>query len=111
MAQRDTATVAVLFMKPAFVTTPKKDMGGILRVVNLVSYFVEGRPNVGYCVGHSPDQTPRNRAQPSIIGPFLNPTCFRPMLVHSDVFAWPPRPGRSPNSELSIRSDQGVILN
>ena len=36
MTQRGTVTVAVLFMKPAFVTTPRKDMGGMLRVVNLV---------------------------------------------------------------------------
>jgi hypothetical protein len=56
MAQRDTATVAVLFMKPAFVTTPKKDMGGMLRVVNLVPISSRDA-NVGYCVGYSPDQT------------------------------------------------------
>jgi hypothetical protein len=30
MTQRDTVTVAVLFMKPAFVTTPRNDMGGML---------------------------------------------------------------------------------
>ena len=30
MTQRDTVTVAVLFIKPAFVTTPKNDMGGII---------------------------------------------------------------------------------
>jgi hypothetical protein len=30
MTHRDTVTVAVFFMKPAFVTTPKNDMGGIL---------------------------------------------------------------------------------
>jgi|SRR5712671_702354 len=30
MTQRDTVTVAVLFMNPAFVTTPKNDMGGML---------------------------------------------------------------------------------
>ena len=36
MAQRETVTVAVLFMKPDFVTTPKKDMGGIVRVVKVV---------------------------------------------------------------------------
>ena len=30
MTQRDTETVTVLFMEPAFVTTPKNDMGGIL---------------------------------------------------------------------------------
>ena len=38
MAQRETVTVAVLFMKPDFVTTPKKDMGGMLRVVSLVPF-------------------------------------------------------------------------
>ena len=30
MTQRDTVTVAVLFMKPAFVTMPRNDMGGML---------------------------------------------------------------------------------
>ena len=34
MTQRDTVTVAVLFMKPAFVTTPRNDMGGMLRSKN-----------------------------------------------------------------------------
>lgn len=29
MTQRETVTVAVLFMKPVFVTIPKNDMGGI----------------------------------------------------------------------------------
>jgi hypothetical protein len=29
MTQRETVTVAVLFMKPAFVTMPRNDMGGI----------------------------------------------------------------------------------
>jgi len=44
-------TVAVLFEKPAFVTTPKKDMGGILRVVNPVP--ISGMPNVGYSPDHA----------------------------------------------------------
>lgn len=35
MAQRETATVAVLFMKPDFVTTPRKDMGGMVGVKEL----------------------------------------------------------------------------
>jgi hypothetical protein len=31
MTQRETVTLAVLFIKPAFVTTPKKEMGGMAR--------------------------------------------------------------------------------
>lgn len=29
MTQRETVTLAVLFIKPAFVTTPKNDKGGM----------------------------------------------------------------------------------
>ena len=32
MTQRETVTLTVLFIKPAFVTTPKKEMGGMVVV-------------------------------------------------------------------------------
>jgi hypothetical protein len=91
MAQRDTATVAVLFMKPAFVTTPKKDMGGMLLVelstsvaVNLVPFSRDAERRIfltdqTHVTVHSPP--PRPVPDTDMLPP-PHPICS----VHSDVF-------------------------